>query len=158
MATEINVEKINVAALMATEDAQQAKAKFEALVHADPKANALLAAAESVEDVYQVIKRFIDVTLDQVKAAFHKTMDYFKGSKVELDDDTLDNVVGGWSLSSWWNKYKDAVTMVTGVVLIASMGVALGAVTFGVGGAIIGGIAGTVAGSFIISKGMGGEA
>ena len=153
MATEIDVEKINVAALMATEDAQLAKEKFEALVHADPKANALLEAAESVEDVYHVIKRFIDVTLDQVKTAFHKTVDYFKGSRVALDDETLDNVVGGWSFSSWWNKYKDAVTMVTGVVLIASIGVALGAVTFGVGGAIIGGIAGSVVGGICVSNG-----
>ncbi len=153
MAMEINVENVNVAELMATEDAMQAKEKLEALLDADPEASALVEAAESVEDVYHVIKRFIDVTLEQVKIAFQKSVDYFKESKTELADEALDNVVGGWSFSSWWGKYKKAVIMVAEVALVAAAGLAVGAVTFGAGGAVAGLCMGALAGTLCVSEG-----
>ncbi len=150
MATETYVEKINVAALMESEGALEVQEKLEALLDADPEASALVESASSVEDVYQIIKRFIDVTLEQVKIAFQKSVDYFRESKTELADEALDNVVGGWSLSSWWGKYKKAVIMVAEVALAAAVGLAIGAVTFGAGGAVAGFCMGAIVGTISV--------
>ena len=93
---------------------------------------------------------------ENMKKLFAEVTDYFKADKVELSDDTLDCVVGGWSLSGFWNKYKKAIIS---TAIIVGCAVALGVVTGGVG-AVVGVCAaaegiGTVAGYTAVSAAIG---
>ncbi len=141
-----------MAKLIENEEAVKAAEKMQAALEADPEVSVLMKAAETVEDVYEIIKRFSKATLAQVKVLFDKTVDYFKESKAELSDETLDNVVGGWSLSSWWNKNKAAIVGWTVFGVCCAVGVIAGAATFGLGGAAVGLVMGGVVG------GLGGAA
>ncbi len=145
--SEVAVENINVADILGVEGATEKVEQVKAALEADPEVSLLVKAAETVEDVYEIVKRYSKATLEQVKVLFEKTVDYFKETKAILADEVLDNVVGGWSLSSWWNKNKAFI--VGGVVLVAcvAVGTVVGAVTGGVAGAMVGFGIGVVVGS-----------
>ncbi len=145
--SEVAVENINVADILGVEGATEKVEQVKAALEADLEVSLLVKAAETVEDVYEIVKRYSKATLEQVKVLFEKTVDYFKETKAILADEVLDNVVGGWSLSSWWNKNKAFI--VGGVVLVAcvAVGTVVGAVTGGVAGAMVGFGIGVVVGS-----------
>ncbi len=153
MANELTVENLDIAKLVANEDAAQATERVKSALEADPEVSVLVKAAETVEDVYEIIKKYSKATLAQVKVLFDKTVDYFKETKAELSDETLDNVVGGWSFSSWWNKNKADIIGWTIVGVACVVGLAVGAVTGGVGGAAMGLAVGAVAG-LIVGSGV----
>ncbi len=137
MANEAAIENINVAEILGSEKAELAMQEVEQAINADPEASALMKAAQTVEDVYEIVKRYAKATLEQVKYIFNETVDYFKEAKAVLADEVLDNVVGGGFLS-WWKENKAKV--IFGVVAVACTvaGLAIGAATFGLGGAVVG--------------------
>ncbi len=139
--SEVAVENINVADILGVEGATEKVEQVKAALEADLEVSLLVKAAETVEDVYEIVKRYSKATLEQVKVLFEKTVDYFKETKSVLADEVLDNVVGGWSFSNWWNKNKAFV--LGGVVFVAC--VAAGAVV----GACLGGAAGALGGAAI---------
>ncbi len=145
--SEVAVENVNVAEIFEKGNGLQCVEEVTATITADPEVGALVKAAQSIEDVYDIVKRFSKATLAQVKALFEKTVDYFKETKAALSDEVLDNVVGGWSLSAWWNKNK--ADIIGGTIFVACIvgGIIIGAATGGVGGAVVGAAAGFVVGA-----------
>lgn len=148
--SEIAVKNINAVEILEAEGAEEKVEQVKAALEADPEVSLLLKAAETVEDVYEIVKRFSKATLEEVKGIFRQTVDYYKQTKAALDDEVLDNVVGG-SFSSWWNKWKSVV--VGGVVFVAcvaagvAIGAAVGGYTGAVAGAAVGIVVGAIAGS-----------
>ena len=138
--SEIAVENINVAEILGSKQGAADLEKVEAAITSDPEVGLLVKAAETVEDVYEIVKRFSTATFEQVKVLFEKTVDYFKESKAVLSDELLDNVVGG-GLFEWWDKYKTAV--IGGVIMVGCM--AVGAVI----GSCVAGPAGTLGGVYL---------
>ncbi len=148
--SEAAVENINAAEILGAEGAEEKVEKVKAALEADPEMSLLLKAAETVEDVYEIVKRFSKATFEEVKGIFEQTVDYYKQTKAALSDEMLDYVVGG-SFSSWWNRWKAAI--VGGVVFVACVaagtliGAAVGGYTGAIAGAAIGLVVGIVAGS-----------
>ncbi len=140
MANELALEDINVAEILDQEAVKEASAKLKEAIEADPEANEMVQAAESVEDVYAVVKHFANVTLEQMKVIFHKVVDYFKGPKTELPDEVLDNVAGGWSFSSWWKENKVNVAVAGAIVGACLLGIATGGLFLGAAGAAAGAV------------------
>ena len=131
----------NVAAVMNDSVAVAEIKKLQAAMEADTVVGKLMDAAESVEDMYEVAKRYIQIKFEDFCQVFNETMDYLKGSKVELDDGTMECVVGGFSWRGLWNGVKK-------VAIAAAIGVAVvtvSAVTAGAAGAVIGAAAATIA-------------
>ncbi len=145
-AATIDVEKVNVAEILEREDVKAQEKELLSAFEANPEAAKVLDAVKTAEDAYELIKNALKITLKDFKVLFEKTVDYFKSDKTALDDDTLECVAGG---SSWWDKYKKVIVLgslvATGVVL----GVVVGAVTFGLGAAVVGGVTGFFSASAI---------
>ncbi len=144
--SEAAVEHINVADILGAKDAMEQVEKVEAALSADAEVSALVKAAQTVEDVYEIVKKFAKATLEQTKVLFQKTVDYFKETKAVLADEVLDHVSGGWSLSQWWSEHKAKIIAGALVVACVVTGVVVGACTAGLGGAIAGGVIGFYAG------------
>ncbi len=146
--SEVAVEDINVAEIYTVPGADRCVEKIKALVEADPESSALMQTAETVEDVFAIVKKFAKVTLEQLKVLFDKTVDYLKETKAALSDEVLENVVGG-GFSDWWNRNKRAVIgwSIFGACVIG--GIIVGACTAGLAGAAVGLMGGAVAGGCI---------
>ncbi len=145
-AAVLDVEKVNVAEIL---DSEEAKAQGKSLLAAftgNPAALKVLDAVETAEDAYEIVKNAFKITLEQFKVLFDKTVDYFKGDKAALTDDTLEGVSGGWSLSQWWNENKRKIVLGVCIVAGAALGIVAGAATGGVGGAMLVGSIGTLVG------------
>ncbi len=146
------IENINVVEILEAEGAEEKVEQVKAALEADPEVSVLLKAAETAEDVYEIVKKFSKATFEQVKEIFQKTVDYYKETKAALDDEVLDNVVGG-SFSSWWNRWKSAIVGCVVFVACVGAGVLIGAACGGytgaIAGAAIGIVAGVVAGSAV---------
>lgn len=143
------VEKLNVAEILGAEGAAERVEKIKAAIAADPEASALAKAAETAEDVYEIIKKFCKATLAQVKEVFRQTVDFYKQAKAELSDEVLDNVVGGWSFSSWWNNNKSDIIGGTIFAVCLLGGIVIGACTGGLGGAVVGAAVGFTVGAIL---------
>ncbi len=151
------VENVNVADILGTADAMQRVEKVKEAISADAEVSALVKAAETVEDVYEIVKRFAKVTLEEMKVLFQKTVDYFKETKAALSDEVLENISGG-GIVDWWNRHKKDI--ICGAIIVGCVvgGIALGACTGGLGGAVLGACAGLVVGAFagsMVAAGMG---
>ena len=151
---------IDVAEVMSHQENQSAAEQLKAALEANPAVSQMMEAAQSVEEMYDSVKEYISLKLEDFKVLFDKTIEYFKGPKVALEDEMMECVVGGWSFSNFWNKYKKTICAVVVVAGMAVLGAAAGAVigvtaavlagttmvtggTIGaVGGAIVSGIAG----------------
>ncbi len=131
----------NVAAVMNDSVAVAEIKRFQATMEADPVVGRLMEAAETVEDMYKVAKRYIQIKFEDFHQIFNEAMDYFKGSKVELDDEVMECVVGGrWK---GWKIFKK-IAMVAVAAAIAVGVVAAAAVTGGVACGLVG-----AAGAFV---------
>ncbi len=146
--SEVTAENINVADIFAVEGAERSAEKIESIITADPKMSALMQAAETVEDVYEIVKKFAKVTLEQLKVLFQKTVDYYQQTKAALADELLDNVVGG-SFSSWWSEHKRAVIGWTIFGACVVGGIIAGAIAAGPIGAVAGAIGGVATGASV---------
>ncbi len=137
----------NVAAVMNDSVAVAEIKRFQATMEADPVVGRLMEAAETVEDMYKVAKRYIQIKFEDFHQIFNEAMDYFKGSKVELDDEVMECVVGGrWKGWKIFKKIAIAAAIAVGVVAAAAL-------TGGVAGGLVGAagayVSGWVAGSAI---------
>ena len=121
---------MNMAMAMENADVRQQSQELLAKLEADPVINSLMEAAETIEDMYEIAKRYVTVKLEDFRQLFEEAMDYYKGAKVELDDDTMEYVVGG-SLKSFWKTFKKVALA---AVIVAGVGLAC-AVTGGLAGA-----------------------
>lgn len=141
------IEKIDVAGILSSEGVDKKVEQVKDILESVPEVNVLMKAAETVEDVYEIVKKFSKATFEQVKEIFEQAVDYYKQSKAVLTDEILDNVVGGWSFSSWWNKNK--ADIIGGAIFATCVigGVIIGACTGGLGGAVVGAAAGLVIGA-----------
>ncbi len=152
-AAVLDVEKVNVAEILEREESKAQGKRLLAAFEANPAAMKVLEAVETAEDAYEIVKKVFKLTLEQFKVLFDKTVDYFKGDKAALTDDTLEGVSGGWSLSQWWNENKKMIVTGACVVAGAVAGAVVGACAGGLEGAVIGACAGTI-GGFVIGGGI----
>ena len=133
----------NVALVMKDRAAAAEIRNLQAYMEADPVVNRMMDAAETVEDMYEVAKRYIQIKFEDFRQAFNEAMDYLKGSKVELDDDVMECVAGGFSWGGLWNTLKKvAVAVAVGVAVVGAC-----VVTGGVAGAVLGATVGAIAGT-----------
>ncbi len=131
------------------EKTKETMEKVEEILDADAETVALIEKAESETDLYDVFKKYVTAPIEYTKRVFHEVTEYFKADKAVLSDETLDNVVGGWSFSNFWNKYKK-------VIIIAAVSVAATAAVISGFGAVLGGaIAGTAAIGSTVGVGAG---
>lgn len=124
---------MNMAMAMENADVRQQSQELLAKLEADPVINGLMEAAETIEDMYEIAKRYVTMKLEDFRQMFEEAMDYYKGTKVELDDDTMEYVVGG-SWKSFWEGFKK-------VALVAVIAVGVGLACAATAGAAAAGIA-----------------
>ncbi len=146
MSESITVENVDVAKVMSAKGAGEAVARLQEMMEENPAVKKLMDAAQTVEDMYEVAKAYIEVKLEDFKVLWNKTVDYFKESKAALPDEVMDSVVGGWSISGFFNKWKKEIIattiavgcMVGGIVIGAALGGWVGAAAGAVAGAAVG--------------------
>ncbi len=142
MANVVTVENVDVAKVLSVKEAEDLKVEIEGIMNADPVTQQLMKAAETVEDVYEVVKRFLKITMEDFKIIFGKTVEYFKGEKAALPDEVMDTVVGGGWWSDFWNEHKVNVTIGAIIVGGALAGAAIGGLIGGGPGALALGLLG----------------
>ncbi len=145
-AAVIDVEKVNVAEILDREESKVQGAKLLAAFEANPAARKVLEAVKTAEDAYQIVKNAVKITLEDFKVLFDKTVDYFKGDKAALNDETLECVSGGWNFLKWWDEHKKQIVMGVCIVAGAAAGLVFGGIAGAVEGALIGGCAGVLIG------------
>lgn len=146
MSEAITVENVDVAKVMSAEGASEAVARLQDLMEANPAVKKLMEAAQTVEDMYEIAKEYIEVKLEDFKVLWNKTVDYFKESKTALPDEMMDSVVGGWSFSGFFNKWKKEIIATTIAVGCMAAGIVVGAALGGWVGAAAGALAGAAVG------------
>ncbi len=147
-AATVDLEKVNVAEILNQEEAKQQVEEIATALEANPAAMKALNAVETVEDAYQMIKKIVKIKLEQFKVLFNKTVDYFKESKVALEDETLEYVAGG-SLYSWFTEHKRAIVFGAFVVVGALCAFSFAIGTCGIGLAALAGCAGGIGGAVV---------
>lgn len=161
--TNVAAADINVAEIMSHEENQTAAEQLKAAIENNPAVSQMMEAAHSVEEMYQAVKEYISLKLDDFKVLFDKTIEFFKSPKVQLEDDMMECVVGGGFFSNLWDKYKKTICAVVVVAGMAVVGAAAGAVVGvtaavlagtsmaigGTAGATIGGVVGALAGGVL---------
>ncbi len=147
MANGLTVENVSLAQVMSVEGAAQSVSDMVVALESEPKVKKLLDVARTVEDMYQAVKDYVSLKLEDFKVLFQKSVDYFKESKAALADEVLDNVVGGgWGFSLRWQKLALAATLLIGGIVEGAL---IGAAVGGPIGAGFGAFAGLFAGAFI---------
>ncbi len=149
--------------LMENEAVKKGTADVLAIIEKDPEAMKLIDAADTVEGLYEATKRYLKIAWEDFKKVFASTMDYLTSQKTALHDEVLDNVVGGWSFSGWFNSLSKKVQCVACIVVGATLAVASGALAVtavalgGPVGAVVGGLAGVAGftyGANMVAKGI----
>ncbi len=147
---------------MENETVKKGTADVLAAIEADPEAMKLIDAADTVEGLYEATKRYLQIAWEDFKKVFADTMDYLTSQKAELDDEVLDNVVGGWSLSGFFNNISKKAMCVACIVVGSAVAVASAALAFtavavaGPVGCVVGTLVGTMGftyGAYMVSKG-----
>ncbi len=142
--------------LMENETMQQKMDALTTAMEEDPVMMKLVNAAKTVEDMYEITKSFIKVTLDDFKKVFWKVADYFSADKAVISDDILDDVVGGWSFSSLFGSAYEKIKCIGGC--IAGAALMLGGVALGVTMIVVGGPVGVAAGITVAAAALVGGA
>ncbi len=147
-------EAMTVNEFMENEEIKQGMDNLVAAMEKDAATMKLAEAAETVEDLYQITKRFVQMTFEDFKKVFRLVADYFTADKTEIADEILDDVVGGWSLSGWFKKNANKLACVAGC--IASVGAIVGGLALGGAMIVFGGPIGLGLGLCTISAGLAG--
>ncbi len=144
---ELTVENVNISEIMSVPGAPEKVEQFIEAMDENPAVKKLVDAAQSVEDVYHIAKEYIQMKLEDFKVLFEKTVAYFKNEKAALPDEVMDSVVGGWSLSEWWNKWKRPI--VASCILVGCVvgGALIGGAVGGGPGAVVGAFTGLIVGA-----------
>ncbi len=135
--------------LMENETVKKSTDEVLSAIEKDAEAMKLIEAASTVEDMYEATKRYLKIAFEDFKKFFACTVEYFTSQKAVLNDEMLDNVVGGWSISGFFNSISEKAKCIACVVVGAAVCVAGGALALtsialgGPVGAAIGGLAGT---------------
>ncbi len=138
---------VDIKAFMANKAACEGVDQLEAIIDKDEETCALLDAAQSAKDVFEAVKKYVTMKFEDFTALFDDVMDYFKEDKAVLADETLECVVGGWSLSGLWQSVKKKATaIIIGAACGAAVGAAVGALAGAGAGALIGAFTGAVVG------------
>lgn len=111
----------------------------------DPATSRIMEAAETVEEMYEAAKQYISVKLDEFKAMFDDVLGYYD-KKTKLSDEDMDFIVGG-SWKSFWNKFKKVA--LAAVIVVGT--IAACAATAGLAGAAIGAAGAAIAGTAVAS-------
>ncbi len=129
------------AEMMKDEKVQEGVENLKAKLAEDTAVKKLVEAAETVEDMYEIAKRYVQVKLEDFKRIYQEVKDYYSSAKAIIQDEVLDNVAGGrgWNFVGW-NKLTCICGCIVGAA-IAVVGVGIGATV-----AILGGPIATVAG------------
>ncbi len=131
----------------ATEEQQRTFEKLQTAIEND----ADFVAANTLEEAYEALKKYIKMTMEQFKAGYEALKEKVTGlfeevqAKRELSDEELDIVAGG-GLGSWFKKNWKSVAKgvaLTGLAIVAG-GV--------IGGAVVGMVA-TMAGAAAVADG-----
>ncbi len=147
MADALTVENVNVAQIMSVEGAHEKVEQLVAVMEENPAVKKLLEAAQSMEDMYHIAKEYVEMKLEDFKVLWDKMVAYYKEEKAALDDDVMDGVVGGWSISGFFHKWKRVI--VASCIMVGCMvtGAAIGAACGGIEGAVLGAYAGAAVGA-----------
>ncbi len=146
MSEAITVANVDVAKVMGVEGVGDAVHKIVAVLEENPAVKALMDAAETVEDMYAAAKEYVQMKLEDFKVLWDKTAAYFKESKAALPDEVMDTVVGGWSISGFFNKWKKEI-----VATVIAVGCTVGGA---IAGGLLAGPVGVVAGA-VVGAGVG---
>ena len=134
---ELDMNQVDMEKMLSTEDAKAGVAKVQEAMEANPAFNKVMEAVKTVEDMYEVAKAYVKMKYEDFKVLANKTMEYYRNSKVELKDETMDYVVGGWSFSGFWNKYKKVIIA---TAIVAAAAIVTGGIGAAVGPALVVGI------------------
>ncbi len=132
---------------------------FNKLLSEDTSTLEALDNASSLEEFFNVCKKYINCTFEEFHKLYNRLSDQMSNiyeetfGPRELNDDELDIVVGG----SWKSFWKKVGKIALGVV-VAIGAVAACAVTAGAAGAAIGAIGAAVAGTAVASAATAGAA
>ncbi len=157
-----NAKGISLKDFLDMEKTKETIKQAQEILTGDAETAALIEKAESEEDLYEVFKKYVTAPVQYMKRLLHGVTEYFKADKVALSDETMDNVVGGWSFSNFWKTYKSVIISAAIVVCVAGAvcatgGAAIGAAVGGSAaiastpgaGAIVGGLIGWCTGAIV---------
>ena len=148
---------------MENETVKKETAELLSVIEQDVEAMKLIDAADTVESLYEATKRYVQLAWEDFKKVFSDAMGYLSSAKTVLQDEVLDNVVGGWSFSGFFNSLSKKVQCVACIVVGATLAVASGALAVtsvvfaGPVGAVVGGLAGVAGfayGANMVCKGI----
>lgn len=137
----LTAQNVSVTKFMSLEAGTEFTAKVEEVLDSNPVTKKLMEAAQTVEDVYQIAKEYVEIKLEDFKVIFDKTVKYFKEEKAELPDEVMDGVVGG-GFFDWLDKWKHQIITVSIAVGCAAVGAAIGGALGGGPGALALGLIG----------------
>ena len=139
-------EAMTFSEMMERDGAQEGLDNLVEALEADSVTMKLLDAAKTIEDMYEVSKKYIRLKFEDFKKVFQMAVDYFSSPKAALADEVLDDVVGGWSLSSIYDSLSQKAKCIAGCIaggLMIAGGVLVGGTCIALGGPI--GVAGGLA-------------
>ncbi len=143
---------INVAAIMEDTQSRATIDQIQAAMSRDTIVDKMIEAAQTVEDAYEVVKRYVVIKFEDFKAVCNDMMEYFQGPKVALDDDIMEAVAGGGFWSNVWNVCKRplmAAVVGAGIGLLTAGAILVSAPLL-VGGAVA--LAAGAVGSYVVWK------
>ncbi len=154
MPNGLTVENVDVEKVLSVEGAAKSVDDMVAALEEIPAVKQMLEAAKTVEDIYQAVKGYLSIKVEDFKVLFHKTVDYFKEPKVALADDVMENVVGGaWGFFETWKKKALAATLLIGAFVEGALiGAAVGGPVGAVAGAFVGLFVGAVGASYALDS------
>ncbi len=126
-------EVLTIDEVMENEKIKAGMDDFVAAMEQDAAMMKVVEAAKTVEDMYEITKRFVKVAFEDFKKLFNQVAHYFSSDKTALADEMLDNVVGGWSFSSLFDNIGQKLACIAGCV--AGVGAVIGGIALG--GALI---------------------
>lgn len=136
--SNVAAANINVAEMMSYGEIQEAVEELKATLESNPAVGQMIDAAQSLEEMYESMKDYIGMKLEDFKVVFHKAVAFVTGPKTKLEDDMMESVAGG---STYLKDYRDfkksakgtiqntiiAVALVVGLMVLgSSVGASLG--------------------------------
>ncbi len=88
-------KKISFKEFMDLSDVKRDMCELTSVIEDDALAMKMIAAARTVEDLYDISKRFIHMSFTNFQKLFREASAYFSSDKTKLSNDILDDVVGG---------------------------------------------------------------
>ncbi len=97
----VAINNIDIAQIMSREDYQNAVEELQAALDVNPAISRMIDTAQSLEEMYESLKEYMSLKLEDFKVVFAKALAYIVPPKTRLEDDTMDCVAGGGYLHDW---------------------------------------------------------